>query len=106
MVLDLIAHFPKKYVYKDPSQREAWGSFDYSMILPGYSQESSWRAFFPRGKSNWYRTFYPRYGSLTLGALIYLHVGTNSRVSRFKLKMVPGHGWVERGSSQVIRLSI
>ena len=25
--------------------------------------------------------------------------------SRLKLGMVPGHGWVERGSSQVIRLS-
>ena len=52
MILDLTAHFLEKFVYKDPNQREDWGSFDYSIILPYYSQESSWRAFFPRGKEN------------------------------------------------------
>ena len=50
MILDLNAPFPKSSSYKDPRKREAWGYFDYSMILPDYSQESSWRAFFPRGK--------------------------------------------------------
>ena len=50
MNLDLTAPFPEKYVYKSPSQREAWGSLDYSIILPDYSQESSWRNFFLRGK--------------------------------------------------------
>ena len=52
MILDLTAPFPEKSLYKDPSQREAWGSFDFSMILPDYSQESYWKAFFPRGKEN------------------------------------------------------
>ena len=52
MILDLTAPFPDRYVYKDPSQGEAWGSFDYSIILPAYSQEISWRAFFLRGKAN------------------------------------------------------
>ena len=52
MILDLTAPFPKKYVYKDQSQRESWGSLDYSMILLDYSQESSWRASFPGGKEN------------------------------------------------------
>ena len=52
MILDLISPFPKKCVYKDPSQRKAWGSFDYSMILPDYSRESSWRVYFLRGKEN------------------------------------------------------
>ena len=60
MILDLTTHFPKNSVYKDPNQREAWGSFDYSMILGDYSQESSWREFFPRGKANWDITCYPR----------------------------------------------
>ena len=52
MILDLTAPFLEKSVYKDPCQREARGSFDYSIILLDYSQESSWRAFFPRGKEN------------------------------------------------------
>ena len=52
MILDLTSPFPKNLVYKDPIQREAWGYFYYSTILPNYSQESSWRAFFPRGKEN------------------------------------------------------
>ena len=50
MILDLTAPFPKMSFYKYPSQREAWGSFYYSIILPDYSQESSWRVFFLRGK--------------------------------------------------------
>jgi len=52
MILDLTAPFPKKSVYKYPSQREDWGYFDYSIILPDYAQESSWRTFFKRGKEN------------------------------------------------------
>ena len=50
MILDLTSPFPKNLVYKDPIQREAWGSFDYSLMVPDYSQESSWRALFTRGK--------------------------------------------------------
>ena len=37
MILDLTAPFSKKPVYKNPIQREAWGSFDDSKILPDYS---------------------------------------------------------------------
>ena len=43
--------------------------------------------------------------SLPLGALDYLHVGTSLGGSRLKPGTVPGHGWVECGSSQVIRLT-
>ena len=50
MILDLIAPLTEKYSYKKPSQREAWGPLCYSIILPDYSQESSWRTFFLRGK--------------------------------------------------------
>ena len=50
MILDLTVPFPKIFVYKDPIQREDWGYFDYSMILLDYSQESSWRTFFPNRK--------------------------------------------------------
>ena len=50
MILDLTAPLPEKFVYKNPGQREAWGYFDDSIILPNYSQESYWRAFFQRGK--------------------------------------------------------
>ena len=50
MILDLTIPFLEKSSYKDPIQREAWGSFDYSLIVPDYSQESSWRALFTRGK--------------------------------------------------------
>ena len=35
-----------------------------------------------------------------------MHVGTSSGGSRLKPGTVPGHGWVERGSSQVIQSSI
>ena len=52
MILDLTAPFSKMSFYKDPSQREAWGSSYYSIILPDYSQEISWREFFSRGKEN------------------------------------------------------
>ena len=43
--------------------------------------------------------------ALPLGALSYLHVGSISGGSGLKPGMVPGHGWVEHGSSQVIRLT-
>ena len=52
MILDLTAPLIENSAYKNPSQREAWGYFDYSMIPPDYSQESSWIAFFPKGKEN------------------------------------------------------
>ena len=41
-------------------------------------------------------------GNPTLGSLSYLHVGIQLGGSRFKQGTIPGHGWVERGSSQVI----
>ena len=44
-------------------------------------------------------------GNPTLGVLSYLHVRTSSGESRLKPRMVLGHGWVECGSSQVIRSS-
>ena len=50
MILDLTAPLTKNSTYKNPSQREAWGYFCYSIILSDYSQESSWRTFFLRGK--------------------------------------------------------
>ena len=86
--------------------KEVGGSFDFPSITPNYySQESYWREFFPKEKDNWYITCYPKYGSLTSGALRYLHVGNISGRCGFKPRMVPGHGWVECGSSQVIWLS-
>ena len=42
-------------------------------------------------------------GNPTLGSLGYLHVGFHLKGSRLKPGMVPGHGWVEHGSSQVIQ---
>ena len=50
MILYLTAPLTKKYAYKNPSQREAWGPFYYSIIVPDYSQECSWRTFFLREK--------------------------------------------------------
>ena len=50
MILDLTTPLTEKYAYKNPSQIEAWGHFYYSIIVPDYSQESSWRTFFLRGK--------------------------------------------------------
>ena len=50
MILDLTAPLTEKYTYKNPSQIEAWGYFCYYIILPDYSQKSSWRTFFLRGK--------------------------------------------------------
>ena len=50
MILGLTAPLSEKSSYKIPSQREAWGSFCCSIILPDYSQESSWRRLFLRGK--------------------------------------------------------
>ena len=51
MILDLIAHFREKCVYKNASQREAWGYLDDSIILANDIQESSWRTFFLREKN-------------------------------------------------------
>ena len=45
MILDLTKPFPENSNYKNPSQREDWGYFDYSIILPDDIQESSWRKF-------------------------------------------------------------
>ena len=50
MILDLTTPLTEKSAYKNPRQREAWGSFVHSIILRDYSQESSWRTFFLRGK--------------------------------------------------------
>ena len=52
MILDLTIHFLEKYSYKEPIQREDWGYFHYSMILPNYSQESFWRTYFPKRKED------------------------------------------------------
>ena len=50
MILDLTSPLIENYAYKNPSQRDAWGPFYYSIIVPNYSQEISWRTFFLRGK--------------------------------------------------------
>ena len=50
MILDLTTPLIENSSYKNPSQREAWGYIYYSTILPDYSEESSWRTFFLRGK--------------------------------------------------------
>ena len=50
MILDLTTSLTEKFTYKNPSLIETWGSFCYSIILPDYSQESSWRNLFLRGK--------------------------------------------------------
>ena len=47
----------------------------------------------------------PHREALPLGALSYLHVGTSTEGSGLKPGTVLGHGWVERGSSQVIQLT-
>ena len=40
MILDLFAHFPKKYVYKNTSQREAWGTIElFDNSTSRYSRE-------------------------------------------------------------------
>ena len=51
MILDLTAPLNEKYAYKNPSKREAWGSFCDSIILPDYSQESLGEHFFPKRKN-------------------------------------------------------
>ena len=38
----------------------------------------------------------------TLGALSYLHVGVQLGKNGLEPGILPGHGWEERGSSQVI----
>ena len=43
MILDLTALFPEKYVYKDPRQREAWGSIyipTYLSIFGGFQNSA------------------------------------------------------------------
>ena len=98
----------EKFVYKVSSQGKAWGSDlyferDYSTylflkwILGEHFHEEKKRKTDPH--------LIYQLGNLTLGALSYLHVGTSSRRSRLKPGMVLGHGWVERGSSQVIQSS-
>ena len=52
MILGLTAPLTEKSTYQNPSQRDAWGSFCYSIILPDYSQESFWRTYFPKRKED------------------------------------------------------
>ena len=52
MILDLTAPFTEKSSYKK-KDKERLGDLLYlddSIIVPHYSQESSWRTFFLRGK--------------------------------------------------------
>ena len=58
-----------------------------------------------KGKRRTDRDLIYHLGNLTLGALNYFHVGTSLRGPELKLGTVPGHGWVERGISQVIQSS-
>ena len=52
MILDLTSPLTEKSTYKNPSQREDCGSSMFLLFhtLPNYSQASSWRTFFLRGK--------------------------------------------------------
>ena len=51
MIIDFTTPFPKKYVYKNPTQREPWGSWMIPKILCDYSQESLGEHFFPKRKN-------------------------------------------------------
>ena len=62
-------------------------------------------SIFPKGKQSSTEPDIPDREALPLGPLDYLHVGTSSRGFELKPRMVPGHGWVECGTSQVIRLT-
>ena len=50
MILDLTAPFPENFVYKNPSQRDAWGSFDDSKILPNLFSREFLENIFPKRK--------------------------------------------------------
>ena len=66
MIIDLTAHFLGKSATKNPSQREGWGSSDYSIILPLDIKESSWRTFFLRGKKKLILNLISQIGKLYL----------------------------------------
>ena len=94
-------------VYNDPSQGKAWG-FHSILILFQFSTNhfitNNFGEHFQK-QSNLVQNLIFQIGeALPLGALDYLHVRTSSVGSRIKPGKVMGHGWVERGSSQVIRL--
>ena len=97
----------EKYVYKVSRQGKACSS-DLSfgvIVLPIYFSSEFSENIFLKWKKRIDRGLIYQLENLTLGALSYLHVGTSSGGSRLKPKIVLGHGWVERGSSQVIRSS-
>ena len=48
MIIDLTAPFPEKSVYKNPSQRDAWGSFDDSKIIPNLFSREFLENIFPK----------------------------------------------------------
>ena len=51
MILDLFAHFPKKSVYKNTSQREAWGTIElFDNSTSRYSREFL-QNMFPKRKN-------------------------------------------------------
>ena len=88
MILDLIAPLTEKYVYKIPSQIEAWGS-DLSfgvIILPVYFSSEFLENIFMKGKRRTDPDLIYQLGNLTLGALSYFSIGTSSGGTRIETK--------------------
>ena len=62
MIVDLTSPFLEKCVYKDPRQREAWGSHSIYLSILGWFQNSAWftlkrvlgELFFPKRKNKTY----------------------------------------------------
>ena len=96
----------EKYVYKDSSQGKAWGS-NLSLeesFSACFSLKKFLKKIFLEGKRRTDPDLIYEIGNPTLGDLSYLHVGLLLGGSGFKQGTIPGHGWVERGSSKVIWL--
>ena len=111
MILYLTAPLTEKYVYKFPSQREAWGSLPsfQNHILHVYFSRDLWENIFLRGKrrtdSDLISQLWKPYLRSSKLLACWNQLGWEGR-SGLELGMVVDHGLVERGSSQVIRSSI
>ena len=106
-ILDLTIPWTEKSVYKVPSQREAWGSlpsFWESLFYLINLKRVLGEHFPKRKKENWSRPdILARKPYLRSSKLLacWNHLGG----IQIQLGLVMGHGWVEHGSSQVIRSS-
>ena len=107
IILDLTASLTENFVYKDPSQREAWRSIPsfWNYYSVWFFSREYLENIFLREKRRTDSNLISQLGNPYLRSSNLLACWNHLGGYGLKRGMVLSHGWVERGSSQLIRLN-